>query len=317
MQAQATSRAAPADAFCHTARITLICGRQDTDAKGQVITQNESGGSRSPLGVAPGDQARGGPDPGSPADDRDKLYSTREVRLPGCHGDRRGGASRDITVRSPGGNLGARERIFRTARQHPEDLNWTVGPSEIVAAAAVVAVGLQADEAVMREIARWDLDVASLVIPDERSGAGRRCPGRVADRGRARRAPRNGQLHRPHRDRAPLGHMMQERLIRTAADPAPGDQLGSSPQAGPRMVVIKAEDTRQVPVDRSRTPCPAPVRQHDHVGRRSTQPGHEPGHVLHACLIPAHGGVPEELKPQLQADRVSAHPLHRLQRRHR
>ena len=58
------------------------------------------------------------------------------------------------------------ERIFRTARQHPEDLNWTVGPSEIVAAAAVVAVGLPADEAVMREIARWDLDVASLVIPD-------------------------------------------------------------------------------------------------------------------------------------------------------
>jgi len=38
--------------------------------------------------------------------------------------------------------------------------------AQIVAAAAVVAVGLPADEAVMREIARWDLDVASLVIPD-------------------------------------------------------------------------------------------------------------------------------------------------------
>ena len=36
MQAQAISRAALADASCRTAQITLICGRQETNAKGQV-----------------------------------------------------------------------------------------------------------------------------------------------------------------------------------------------------------------------------------------------------------------------------------------
>ena len=34
------------------------------------------------------------------------------------------------------------ERIFRTARDHPQDLNRTLGPNEVVAAAAVAAARL-------------------------------------------------------------------------------------------------------------------------------------------------------------------------------
>jgi Domain of unknown function (DUF4259) len=59
------------------------------------------------------------------------------------------------------------ERIFRTARARPQDLNWTLGPAEVVAAAAIVAAGLPAGGAFVREIAGHDYDVASLVIPGE------------------------------------------------------------------------------------------------------------------------------------------------------
>ena len=79
------------------------------------------------------------------------------------------------------------ERIFRTARQHPEDLNWTVGPGEIVAAAAVVAVGLPADEAVMRaELITGVPDVArgrAVVLAGPRlRPAEQRSPGASASR---------------------------------------------------------------------------------------------------------------------------------------
>ncbi len=57
------------------------------------------------------------------------------------------------------------ERIFRTVREHPEDLNWTLGPGQVVAAAAVVAADLSAGEAVVREITAHDYDTAALVIP--------------------------------------------------------------------------------------------------------------------------------------------------------
>jgi hypothetical protein len=56
------------------------------------------------------------------------------------------------------------ERIFRRVREHPEDLNWTFGPGQVVAAAAVVAAGLPEGEAVVREITAHDYDVAALVI---------------------------------------------------------------------------------------------------------------------------------------------------------
>ena len=112
--------------------------------------------------------------------------------MPGCRSDKRGGTSRDTPVTSPGGNLGpgafdnddaldlldtltgqdavwrrgTLERIFRTTREHPEDLNWTLGPAEVIAAAAVVAAGLPVGEAVAREITGHGYDMAALVIPD-------------------------------------------------------------------------------------------------------------------------------------------------------
>jgi len=58
------------------------------------------------------------------------------------------------------------QRIFRRAREHDEDLNWTSGPGQVVAGAAVVAAGLATGEAVLREITQRRYDVAALVIPD-------------------------------------------------------------------------------------------------------------------------------------------------------
>lgn len=57
------------------------------------------------------------------------------------------------------------ERIFREAREHPENLNFTLGAAEVVAAATVVAAGLPAGGAVAQEITRHDYDVTALVIP--------------------------------------------------------------------------------------------------------------------------------------------------------
>ena len=57
------------------------------------------------------------------------------------------------------------ERIFGEAREHPENLNFTLGAAEVVAAAAVVAAGLPAGGAVAQEITRHDYDVTALVIP--------------------------------------------------------------------------------------------------------------------------------------------------------
>ena len=56
---------------------------------------------------------------------------------------------------------------MRTARERPQDLNWTLGPAEVVAAAAIVAAGLPAGGAFVREISEHDYDVAALVIPGE------------------------------------------------------------------------------------------------------------------------------------------------------
>ena len=39
---------------------------------------------------------------------------------------------------------GVLERIFREAREHPENLDFTLGAAEVVAAAAVVTAGLPA-----------------------------------------------------------------------------------------------------------------------------------------------------------------------------
>jgi hypothetical protein len=57
------------------------------------------------------------------------------------------------------------ERIFHEAREHPENLNFTLGAAEVVAAAAVAAAGLPVGGAVAQEITRHDYDLIALVIP--------------------------------------------------------------------------------------------------------------------------------------------------------
>ena len=53
------------------------------------------------------------------------------------------------------------------AREHPENLNRTLGPGEVVAAAAIVAAGLPAGEAFVREITGHDYEAAALLIPGD------------------------------------------------------------------------------------------------------------------------------------------------------
>ncbi len=107
----------------------------------------------------------------------------------------------------------------------------------------------------------------------------------------ARRPAGHGEPDRPGRDRLALGHMVQERLIGAAADPAPGDQLAGNAHPAAGVVVIEAEHRCQVTVHRRRrTPSRARL-QHDHVLRRGPQPGHEPGHILHAGISPADAGL--------------------------
>src|SRR5437868_3713280 len=49
--------------------------------------QRQIGGSRSATAVAPGDQVRNGPDPGSPARRAARLPRPGERPVPGCRGD--------------------------------------------------------------------------------------------------------------------------------------------------------------------------------------------------------------------------------------
>lgn len=58
-------------------------------------------------------------------------------------------------------------QIFRAAQDHPDDLNWTLSPCQVVAAAAVVAAGLPDGGAVVREITGKHYDVAALIIPGD------------------------------------------------------------------------------------------------------------------------------------------------------
>jgi Domain of unknown function (DUF4259) len=41
-----------------------------------------------------------------------------------------------LTRQDPVSRRKTLERIFRMTREHPQDLNWTLGPAEVVAAAA-------------------------------------------------------------------------------------------------------------------------------------------------------------------------------------
>jgi hypothetical protein len=46
-----------------------------------------------------------------------------------------------LTEQDAAGRRETLGQIFRAAREHPDDLNWTLAPGRVVAAAAVVAAG--------------------------------------------------------------------------------------------------------------------------------------------------------------------------------
>ena len=56
-----------------------------------------------------------------------------------------------LTVQDAASRRETLEGIFRTAPEHPQDLNWTFGSGEVIAAATVVAAGLPAGRAFVRE----------------------------------------------------------------------------------------------------------------------------------------------------------------------
>ena len=96
------------------------------------------------------------------------------------------------------------ERIFRSAREHPDDLNRTPGPPEILAAAAVVAAGLPGGETVAGDhqiLRHRERD------PGRRPGADRRRNRRAADHSRAPRRMAAGLDPLPQRHSEPAGRL--------------------------------------------------------------------------------------------------------------
>ena len=59
----------------------------------------------------------------------------------------------------------ALELVFRTAAEHPQDLDLVLGRGEVVAAAAVVAAGLGSGEAITAEITKRGYGPAAVLIP--------------------------------------------------------------------------------------------------------------------------------------------------------
>jgi hypothetical protein len=57
------------------------------------------------------------------------------------------------------------ERIFGEAREYPGDLSEWLSPREVVAAAAVVAAGLEPGQAIRAEIIKHGHDIAAVLIP--------------------------------------------------------------------------------------------------------------------------------------------------------
>lgn len=53
------------------------------------------------------------------------------------------------------------ERIFRRVTEYTEDLNWTFGPGQVVAAAAVVAANLPTGEPVLQQVTQRRYDRGS------------------------------------------------------------------------------------------------------------------------------------------------------------
>lgn len=57
------------------------------------------------------------------------------------------------------------ELVFRTAGEHPQDLDRVLGPGEVVAAAAIVAAGLEPGEAIAAEITERGYQPTAVLIP--------------------------------------------------------------------------------------------------------------------------------------------------------
>ena len=57
------------------------------------------------------------------------------------------------------------ELVFRTAGEHPQDLDRVLGRGEVVAAAAIVAAGLEPGEAIAAEITGRGYELAAVLIP--------------------------------------------------------------------------------------------------------------------------------------------------------
>ena len=91
----------------------------------------------------------------------DDLRRVQECSLPvPC------GSPRSTSACSPCGRRCRRlaRRTTGSPQARSENLNFTLGAAEVVAAAAVVAAGLLAGGAIAQEITRHDYDVTALVI---------------------------------------------------------------------------------------------------------------------------------------------------------
>jgi hypothetical protein len=101
------------------------------------------------------------------------------------------------------------ELIFREAREYPGGLSEWLSPREVVAAAAVVAAGLEPGEAIRAEIAKHGHELAAVLIPG-------RSPALASDAQAALliAAGRDGEWHQGWSDAATarLGRLTTDQL---------------------------------------------------------------------------------------------------------
>jgi len=87
------------------------------------------------------------------------------------------------------------EEILRRTSDHLRDMSWRKGPSEIVAAAAIVAAWLPPGEAIAREITSRGYDTAAIVVPEALTLADDAFAALLIAAGHDARAPRDGAWH--------------------------------------------------------------------------------------------------------------------------
>jgi hypothetical protein len=92
---------------------------------------------------------------------------------------------------------------------------------------------------------------------------------------------------RPGGDRPAGGDVVQERPVAAAVDPTPRHQRLRQRHAVACLVVVEAEQRREVLVHRCRAAPARAAGQDRHVLGRGAQPRHEPGDVLDARFVEA------------------------------